>query len=54
MKPDSFRRAPACEYCKYLEFVGHNDAWCVKHEFDINSNNEVHWCFICDEFEEGE
>ena len=51
MKPESFKKAPACEYCKHISFISHNDAWCMKHEFDVNGNNETHYCFICDDFE---
>jgi hypothetical protein len=52
--PKDFRKITCCEYCKHISWISRKDAWCTKHEFDLNPANEVSVLKICDDFELGE
>ena len=53
-RPKDFRKITCCEYCKHISWISRKDAWCIKHEFDLNPANEVSVLKICDDFELGE
>ena len=45
-----FRHVDCCEYCIFISWVTRKDAWCIKHEIDLNPANEVSVFKICDDF----
>ena len=50
-KPPSFRNIDCCQYCIHISWVTRKDAWCTKHEIDLNTAHEVFVARICDDFE---
>jgi hypothetical protein len=53
-RPKTFRNIDCCEYCKYISWLSRGNAWCLKHEFDLNLFCEHSILKICDDFEENE
>lgn len=50
--PPNFKYAKCCEYCKFISWVDVKDAWCIKHEIDLNPAKEVRVLNVCDDFED--
>ena len=53
-KPPSFRNINCCQYCIHISWVTRKDAWCTKHEIDLNTAHEVFVARICDDFKDEE
>jgi len=47
----NFRDILCCEHCTHISWITRKDAWCTKHEFDLNPAHEVFVARICDDFE---
>ena len=52
--PPNFRYSNCCEYCKSISWINVKDAWCIKHEIDLNPAKEVQVLNVCDDFEESD
>lgn len=50
MKPESFKCVDCCEHCKFISWITRKDAWCTKHDFDLNPYNEKAITKICDDY----
>ena len=49
--PVHYRQSKICIYCKYCHIIDRKDSRCLKHDFDLQRENNVYLTYVCDDFE---
>lgn len=51
-KPPNYRTIDCCENCNFISWLSRKDAWCIKHEIDLNPVNEISILWVCNDYED--